>query len=62
MKKNLRVLGGTGGIVFFTLGIAFFGGSLVLDIDGLQSAGIGLGVIGLIIMLVTGLAKTKTNE
>lgn len=57
--KSKQAVIRSGGIIFLTLGIAFFGGSYVLDIDGLRAAGIGLAVVGLVMLF---LRSSKTHK
>ncbi|MBD3413094.1 MAG: hypothetical protein GF421_01515 [Candidatus Aminicenantes bacterium] len=56
-----RPLATSGGIVLLTLGIALFGGSFVLTIDGLRAAGIALSALGIVLLLVASLLKGKTK-
>jgi small neutral amino acid transporter SnatA (MarC family) len=58
-SKSKQAIVRSGGIVFLTLGIAFVGGSYVLDIDGLRAAGIGLAVIGLVMLFIRSLKVHK---
>ncbi len=55
-------LGLVGGIVFLALGGGLFGGSFVLAIDGIRTAGIGFGVVGLVLLLVSGFKKERPEK
>lgn len=62
MEREGKSAGIGGGIVLLTLGIALFGGSFVLEIDGLRAAGIGLGVVGLVLLLASSRRRRDSRD
>jgi hypothetical protein len=58
-NRSTKAAALSGGVILFALGIAFFGGSYVLEIDGLRASGIGLAVIGIVLMLISARQKRK---